>query len=133
MELGVVVAGVLSIGLGFGHMAVGLRWILPGLSAADLPSTPFGPARSSLAMLHVTWHIVTVFALGLGTLLIAFGVTETADPRTIALRVVGTTWIAATAMAFVISKPRVSEWRRIARMPVPLVWLLIGILCWAAA
>lgn len=133
MDAGLLVAGSLAIALGFGHMAVGLRWVLPGLAERELPSTPVGPGSVSMSMLRITWHIVTVFAVGIGVILVALASDGTDDPRALALRGIGSIWIAATVMAGLVTPLDRASIKRSLRFPIPYLWLVIGILCWIAA
>jgi hypothetical protein len=43
MNPGLAIAGLICLGLAFGHTTIGLAWVLPGLTVEHLPTTPFGP------------------------------------------------------------------------------------------
>lgn len=130
MDGGLAVAGVISIVMAFGHATIGLRWVLPQVTEARLAQTPVGPARMSEEMLRVTWHIVTIFAIGSGGLLLNLAWAPDADPRTILLRWFAGIWIAATVMAGYVTRPRL---RNLMRLPVPILWVMIAALCWWAS
>lgn len=130
MDGGLIVAGVISVAMAFGHATIGLRWVLPQVNESRLARTPLGPAKMSEGMLLVTWHIVTIFAIGSGGLLLNLAWAPDADPRTILLRWFAGIWIAATVMAGYVTRPRL---RNLMRLPVPILWVVIAGLCWWAS
>jgi hypothetical protein len=81
-------------------------------------------------MLRVTWHLVTLFVLALGGVLITLAVAEEANPKMVVLRWSAAMWLAATAVAFWSVRRRP---RNILRLPVPLLWPMIALLCWRAS
>jgi hypothetical protein len=127
------VAGVICVAMAFGHTAIGVRWVLPSIKEERLPSTPFGPPSLTLAMIRVTWYIVTVFVLAVGGLLIALDSAPAADAKTLLLRWFAAMWLAATAMALLVATPRLSHLRNFVRLPVPLLWVVVAVLCWTAS
>jgi hypothetical protein len=129
MTVELTIAGLSCFLLASGHAAVGLRWVLPALRQMPLPGTPFGPPSLTLAMLRFTWHIVSVMAVAFGVLLLALGLAPDADPETLLLRVVGAFWLLATVMALWSGRRP----RNLVRMPVPLVFLLVAVMCWIAS
>ena len=129
MEVGLAIAGVISIALALGHGTIGLVWVLPGI-IEKLPPTPFGPQSLTEAMIRVTWHIVTIFALASGGLLVTLAWFPDSDPRTALLRWFAAMWIAATVMAFYVARPRL---RNLMRLPVPVLWVAVAWLCWQAS
>jgi hypothetical protein len=133
MDVGLITAGVLCVALGLGHTTVGLVWVLPSLTEERLPRTPFGPRSMTVSMIRVTWYIVTVFVLGLGGLLMTLGWVPAADPKTVVLRWLAATWLAATAMATSVAARRMRGLRGLLRLPVPLVWVVVAVLCWQAS
>lgn len=130
MDVGLGIAGLLCVVLAFGHLAIGIRWVLPGLVKERLPRTPFGPESMSLGMLRVTWYIVTIFALALGVVLLVLAFDTAVDARVVLLRTFASMWVVATVMAvFVVGRPS----RRMLRLPVPAVWMIVAALCWEAS
>jgi hypothetical protein len=129
-DIGLGIAGLLCVAMAIGHAAMGLVWVLPGLTEDRLPSTPFGPKSMTLAMVRVTWYIVTVFALALGGLLLNLAWETGADPKMLALRWFAAMWLTGTGMAlwFVRHRPR-----GLLRLPVPVFWVLVAVLCWTAS
>jgi hypothetical protein len=81
-------------------------------------------------MLRVTWHLVTVFVLAVGGLLMTLAFVEEADPTTLMFRWFSAMWLGATAVAFWVVRRRP---RDVLRLPVPFVWPVIALLCWKAS
>jgi hypothetical protein len=133
MDVALAIAGLICVALALGHATLGLVWVLPSLAAQRLPGTPFGSPSTTEAMLRVTWHIVTVFAVSLGTLLMVLAWAPSADPKTLVLRWFAAMWLAASAMAFWVAGRRMRSPRRFLRLPVPLLWVVVAVLCWAAS
>ncbi len=126
MNVELAIAGLACFVLAFGHMTVGLRWVLPSLRAARLPSTPFG---QPLGMVRFTWHVVSLMLLGFGVLLMTLAWATDADPKTLLLRWFAALWLAAAALAFWNARRRP---RSLLRLPVPLVNVVIAVMCWTA-
>jgi hypothetical protein len=131
MTVELAVAGWICVLLAAGHTAIGVRWILPSLSPEQLPSTPFGSRSLSVGMIRITWFVVTVFALGMGGLLLTLAWSDV-EPRVALLRWLAGMWIAATVMVPFVSSNRLSL-RSNARLPVPLLWIAVAVLCWVAS
>jgi hypothetical protein len=130
MDVGLGIAGLICVLLAVGHTTIGVVWVLPGLEKDRLPATPFGPRSMTLAMLRVTWFIVTIFALGSGFLLIALAWDADVAARTLLLRTFAVMWVVATAMALAVTgRPS----RRMLRLPVPALWIVVAVLCWTAS
>jgi hypothetical protein len=119
--------------MAIGHTAIGLVWVLPGLTEQSLPSTPFGPASMSVSMVRVTWYIVTVFVTAFGGILLTLAWAEVADPTKLVLRWFAAMWLAAAAMAIWVALRRVRGLRGLFRLPVPLLWVVVAVLCWNAS
>jgi hypothetical protein len=116
--------------LAFGHTVIGVRWVLPSLTPDRLPSTPFGPPSFTLAMLRFTWYIVSVLLAAFGVLFTTLALAPDADRETLLLRWVAAVLLAATALAFWNARFRL---RGILRLPVPLVFVVIAALSFAAS
>jgi len=123
------VAGLGCFLLAFGHAALGVRWVLPGLTAERLPRTPFGPRGMTLNMLRFTWHVVSVVVAAFGVLFLTLAWATDADPRTLLLRWAAVVWIAVAARAAWDVRRRPSS---LLRFPVPLAFVVIAVMCWAA-
>jgi hypothetical protein len=132
MDAGLVVAGAACIAMAAGHETIGLRWILPTMTGNHLPRTPIGPPSTSASMIRITWHVVGIFAGAVGGLLLTLALTDS-DPRAALLRWFAAMWAAATVMAVVVAPLRRRNATAAARLPVPLIWLVVAALCWIAA
>jgi len=130
MSVELVIAGLCSFVLAFGHTAIGLRWVLPNLTERGLPGTPFGSPRLTLGMVRYTWHVVSILLLGFGVLLMTLAWASDADPRTLVLRWLAALWLGATALAVWSVRRRP---RTILRFPVPLVMFVIAVMSGAAS
>ena len=133
MDAELAIAGLISVALALGHTTVGVVWVLPHLTEERLPSTPFGSSSMTLAMVRVMWFIVTIFALASGGLLITLAWDAAADPKMLLLRWFAAMWLVATVMALSIAWRGVRSIRNILRLPVPLLWVVVAVLCWRAS
>jgi hypothetical protein len=130
MNVALVIAGLICVFMAIAHDAIGLIWVLPSLTEERLPKTPFGPRSLTLGMVRVTWHIVSVFVLAVGGLLLTLAWDADADSKMILLRWLAGMWFVATAMALWVIR---RGWRQGLRLPVPLLWVVVGVLCWVAS
>jgi hypothetical protein len=133
MDVALGIAGVICVAMAFGHNAIGVIWVLPGLTEERLPSTPFGRSSMTVAMIRVTWYIVTIFVLAIGTLLLALAWAPDADPKLLLLRWLAAMWLVATAMATWVAMRRTRTLRGLLRLPVPFLWVIVAVLCWTAS
>lgn len=125
-----VVAGIICVVLGFGHLAIGVVWVLPGLAKDQLPETPFGSRSMTMNMLRIAWYIVTIFVLALAVILFALAWIDDVDPTKLMLRTFAVMWLVATAVGLWVTGP---PSRRSLRLPVPFLWVIVAALCWKAA
>jgi hypothetical protein len=130
MNLALAIAGLSCFLLAFGHTTIGLRWVLANLPKGSLPSTPLGPPLMTLVMVRLIWHLVGVLLVGFGILFMALALAPDVDPKTLLLRWAAAFWLAATALACWPARRRP---RTLLRFPVPLVFLVIAAMCWAAS
>ena len=130
MTVELAIAALGCFALAFGHTTIGLRWVLPKLREARLPSTPFGPPSMTLGMLRFTWYVVSVLLAAFGVLLMTLAWAPRADPKTLLLRWFAALWLGATAIACWNGRRRP---RSLLRPPVPLVFVLIAVMCWTAS
>jgi hypothetical protein len=130
MKVELTIAGLGWFILAFGHTTIGLRWVLPNLTKGRLPSTPFGPPSMTLSMVRFTWHIVSVLLAGFGILFMTLAWAPDADPRTLVLRWFAALQLVATALACWQARRRP---RSLLRLPVPLVFVVIALMCWTAS
>jgi hypothetical protein len=133
MDLTLGLAGLITVALALGHETLGRVWVLPQLTEEHLARTPFGPRSMTLATLRATWHILTVFALGMGTLLIALAWGPGTDPQTLLLRWLAAMWLGAAAVAVFAGTRLVRKPRDFLRLPVPVFFVAVAALCWRAS
>ena len=124
-------AGVLCVALAFGHATLGLAWVLPGVSQETLGTSPFGGRSLSAAAIHASWHIVTVFASASGIVLLFLA--SGADPTTTVLRVFSAMWLGIAMVAIWAAIKRIKRARDLLRLPVPVLFVTVAVLCWVAS
>jgi hypothetical protein len=128
-----LVAGVMCVVIAMGHAAIGILWVLPRLASDSLPRTPLGSSRMTEMMIRVTWHVVTIFVLALGGVLLSLGWVATSEPMTLVLRWFGTMWLAVVAMALFVLARRGPD---LMRRPFSILWTTslsaLGILLWVS-
>ena len=133
MDVAVGFAGVVCLLMAAAHHTIGLVWVLPSLTEDKMPTTPFGPPSLSLAMVRVTWYIVTIFVVAIGVALMLLAWVPAANLKDSLLTVFAVTWLAAAVMALWVAWRRVRSVRGLMRLPVPFIWIAIGLICWIAA
>jgi hypothetical protein len=129
MKVELTIAAVSCATLAVGHWLVGRR-VLPNLTSDRMPSTPFGPPSMTVGMVRFTWHIVTVVLLAFGTLLMTLAWAADADPKTLLLRWFAAFWLVGTATVFWVARRRPSN---LLRLPVPVLFVVIAVMCWIAS
>jgi hypothetical protein len=128
-----IVAGSLAI-LGAGvHGVGGEVLVVRKLSPATLPSTRFGGPRTTLTMIHVTWHMTTIAYLTVGSALLLSGSILDGDAaRGIGLLAAGAcTGFAALAVGLGAAYARSP--RALFRHPGPAVLTVTAVLAWWGA
>ncbi|MGH2806138.1 MAG: hypothetical protein ACRDKT_02565 [Actinomycetota bacterium] len=127
MRAAVAIAGLITVALGIGHETLGQLRVLPRLGSQEPMSS--SPSMMDL-MIRVTWHIVTLFALTSGGLLLSLARAPDVDAETLVLRWFAAMWAVAAVMAFVIARRGRHDIRR---LPIPVVWVVVAVLCWVAS
>jgi hypothetical protein len=130
MKVELTIAGLGCFALALGHATIGVRWVLPNLTNAHLPSTPFGSRARTIGMVRFTWHIVSVLLLGFGVLLVTLGWAPHANPKALLLRWCAALWLVAAATACWNAR---RQPRSLLRPPVPLVMVVIAVMCGTAS
>lgn len=133
MDVNLGIAGAICIALGFGHQTIGVVWVLPHITEDSLPRTPFGASRMTVAMVRVTWYIVTIFVFSVGGLLFTLAADGSLDARDNVLRWLAVMWAAAAVMALWVARPALRNPSGVLRLPVPLFWVIVAVLCWRAS
>jgi hypothetical protein len=126
------IAGLICVAMGLGHETIGVVWVLPHITEERVPRTPFGPPAMTLSMIRVTWHIVSIFVLALGVLLLTIAWDATVDLETFVLRWLAAVWLVATGMALWVARRGLRN-GQFFRLPVPLLWVVVAVLCWRAS
>lgn len=133
-DVTLLAVGIICLLVALGHAAIGVLWVLPRLDADSLPRTPLGSPRMTDAMIRVTWHVVTIFVLAVGGLLLSLYFRVSADPQSLALRWFGVMWLAVAGVAGVVL---VRSARDLLRRPFSILWMttmtLLGVVLLLAA
>lgn len=130
MNVQLGIAGAIGVVLAIGHATIGLVSVLPRLTEDGLPATPFGPPSTTLGLIRITWHIVTIFVLAFAAILLTLAWDATADPAMVLLRSFAVMWLAATGMALWVARRNP---RNFLRRPVWSLWVVLALLCWVAS
>ena len=128
MNVEIAVAGGCCAVLAAGHTTVG-RFVLPKMTNELLPATRFGPPGVTRNMIRITWHVVTLMLLGFSALLLTLAAGADINTETLVLRWFVGVSVAAIALFAWSSRRRL---RDLLRLPVPLVFAVIGAMCWLA-
>ena len=133
MNVPLIVAGSLGVLAAAVHGAGGEVLVVRKLSQEALPSTRFGGARMTKAMIHVTWHITTVAFLTVGVALLLAGTTLDGE---IAEGIAYVGAAAATgfaAVALVIGGAYMRTPRTLLRHPGPAALTAFAVMAWVGA
>ena len=126
----ILAAGVACFVCALGHGTIGVRWVLPMLEERSLSGTPFGPPAMTLGMLRFTWHVVTLMLIGFGVLLTALASEPSISTETLVLRWFAGLWIAAAVVAVGTARRNLDA---LFRLPVPVLFVVVAVLCWTAS
>jgi len=111
-----LIAALLIGALGVAHSVLGERYIIRWVLKQDLPKL-FGGTEFAAGTIRFAWHITTVLALGVATLL---ALVEFDAPRSAAVGVIGWTLIACGVLPIYFTRGRHLSW---------LVFFAAGSLC----
>ena len=133
MNVPLIVAGSFAILGAAIHGVGGEVLVVRKLSPGTLPSTRFGGPRTTLTMLHVTWHMTTIAFLTVGSALLLSGAILHGDAaRGIALVAAGaSTGFAALAVGLGAAYARST--RALLRHPGPALITATAVLAWWGA
>jgi len=133
MDVPLTIAGALGILAAAVHGGAGEVLVVRKLGAGTLPSSRFGGARMTKAMIHVTWHITTVAFLVGGCALLLAGTVLTGD----AARALGLASAAAftgfAALAVGLGGAYMRSPRSLVRHPGPVALGATAALAWWGA
>jgi hypothetical protein len=133
VDVPLIVAGSLAL-LGAGvHGVGGEVLVVRKLSAKELPASRFGGPRTTMAMIHTTWHMTTVAFLTAGCALLLSGAVLDGDTaKGIALVAAGaSTGFAAVAVGLGAAYARTP--RSLLRHPAPAILTATAALAWWGA
>jgi hypothetical protein len=133
MNVALIVAGSLAIIGAAVHGVGGEVLVVRKLSTEVLPSTRFGGPRMTKAMIHASWHIVTVAFLTVGLALLLSGSVLDGDAaRGISVVAAGSaTGFAAVMVWLGVANTRTP--RSLLRHPGPAAFAAIAALAWWGA
>lgn len=122
MQIGLVVAGGLTVLTAIAHSVLGERYILVRLfRRADLPRL-FGSDWFTRRTLRFAWHLTSVAWCGFGALLLVLAPGRVLDPVPI-LRVIAVTFLCGAALTAFSTRGKHLAWP---------VFLAIAALAWLA-
>ena len=127
MNTAVFTAALICFVLAIGHTIVGMRWVLPGLRAETLPTSPFGGRALTLDALVFVWHLVTLTVVTVGVLLAILASRPLTADGEIAVRAVGALFAGASITVLWVVRHRPAH---LARAPVWVVFVVVAALCW---
>jgi hypothetical protein len=128
-----IVAGCLAILGAALHGVGGEVIVVRKLSPAMLPPSRFGGPRTTMAMIHTTWHMTTIAYLAVGSALLLSGSVLDGDAaRGISLLAAGaSTGFAALAVG--LGAAYTQSARSLFRHPGPLALSAVAALAWLGA
>ena len=121
MNWALIGAGFLSLMASMIHGGVGDR-IIRRIDGSSLPGNPFA-GLSTMLLIRVTWHFVTIAFFVLGGALIAVGVRPDTAAATGVAYVAGAAFVCWSIFAF-IAGLRSSGMRALKSHPAPIIFLL---------
>jgi hypothetical protein len=133
MNAALIAAGCVGLVAASIHGIAGELLVVRKLSLDRLASSPFGGARMTKAMIHVTWHIATFafFACGAGLLVAGTALDGHARRATAILAAGAFTGFAAVALGLGLANTRTP--RSLMRHPGPIALAAVAVLGWVGA
>jgi hypothetical protein len=133
MDAALIAAGSLALLAAAVHGGAGELFVVRKLTLATLPGTRFGGPRMTRAMIHVTWHIVTIAFLSVGCALLVAALVSNGDTaRGIGLVAAGAaTGYALVALGLGVANTRTP--RALLQHPGPIALSAIAALAWWGA
>jgi hypothetical protein len=132
VDVPLIAAGSLALLAAAIHGIGGEVWVVRKLSLETLPSSRFGGARMTMAMIHVTWHVTTLAFLTVGCALLVAGTALEGDAAR-AIGVVGAAAFTGFALLGLGLGGATASPRALIRHPGPLAFVAIAALAWLGA
>jgi hypothetical protein len=133
MNVLLIVAGAIGILAAGVHGVAGEILVVRKLSLERLASSPFGGARMTRAMIHVTWHITTVAFLVVGCALVVAGAGLDGDARRSVAVVAAAAFSGFALVALAVGVANTGSPRSLLRHPGPLALAATAVLAWLGA
>src|SRR4051794_33645169 len=133
MDVALVTAGALGTLGAAVHGAGGELLVVRKLSPATLPATRFGGPRTTMAMIHASWHLTTVAFLTVAiALLVAGTALDGASARAVGV-VAACASTGFAAVTIVLGAAATGSPRALLRHPGPALLTAVAALAWLGA
>lgn len=133
MNIPLIVAGSLGVLGAAIHGAGGELLVMRRLEPGTLPPSPFGGARMTQAMIHVTWHMTTIAFLTVGVALLVSGSALEGDAaQAVAVFAAGAA-AGFAALAVGLGAVYMRSPRHLLRHPGPTLLTAVAVLAWWGA
>jgi hypothetical protein len=133
MNIQLLIAGILAILGAAVHGGGGEVLVVRKLALESLSGSAFGGARTTKAMIHVTWHLTTVAFLAVGIALVLSGSILTGESAH-AIALLGAAMSTCFAAVMVgLGAADTGSPRSLLRHPGPLAFCAIAALAWWGA
>ena len=122
MNTYLVASGILTILMAIAHTVAGEMLILIPLQKAEGLPAVRGSIRTTKATLRFTWHVTSVFGIGIAFIFFYYsGLTEFNPEQIYILRILSLTFLVSFVVAIVGSRARHPSWA---------VFIFVSILTW---
>ena len=128
-----IVAGSLAVLGAAVHGVGGELLVVRNLSPATLPGSRFGGPRTTMAMIHVTWHMATIAFLTVGCALLLAGTVLDGDGARALSRLAAGASTGFAALAVGLGLASGASPRTMFRHPGPAVLTATAALAWWGA
>jgi len=133
MNAALIAAGCVGLVAAAIHGIAGELLVVRKLSLDRLASSPFGGARMTRAMIHVTWHITTFAFLACGAGLLVAGTVLEGDARRATAILAAGAFTGFAAVALGLGIANTGSPRNLFRHPGPIALAAVAVLGWVGA
>ena len=133
MNVPLIVAGAIGVLAAGVHGVAGEILVVRKLSLERLAGSPFGSARMTKAMIHVTWHITTVAFLVVGCALVVSGAVLDGDSARAVAIVAAAAFTGFAAVALGVGLAYMRTPRSLLSHPGPIALAATAALAWLGA